>query len=93
MEEILRNVTAIMTACAALALPLAASAQSADTKYCSALSDNYNTYVLASGGRSHNTASPDVANAMSKCSSNAAAAIPVLEKALNDAKVSLPPRG
>jgi hypothetical protein len=89
----MKTVTRTLLVFACVALPLAASAQSNDSKYCSALSDNYNTYVLASGGRSHNTASPDIANAMSKCSSNAAAAIPVLEKALNDAKVSLPPRG
>lgn len=88
----MKTVTRTLLALACVALPFAASAQSNDSKYCSALGDKYNTYVLSSGGKSHNTAPPDVANALSKCSSDAAGAIPVLEKALNDAKVSLPSR-
>ena len=89
----MKTVTRTLLAFACVALPLAASAQSNDSKYCSALGDKYNTYVLASSGKSHNTASPDIANAISKCSSEPATAIPVLEKALNDAKVSLPSHG
>jgi hypothetical protein len=89
----MKTFTKTLLAFACVVLPFAASAQSNDSKYCTALSDKYNTYVLASGGRSHNTASPDIANAISRCSSDAAAAIPVLEKALGDAKVSLPSRG
>jgi hypothetical protein len=85
--------TLLASAFACVVLPFAAQAQSNDSRYCTALGDKYNTYVLSSGGKSHNTASPDIANAISKCSSNSASAIPVLEKALNDAKVSLPSRG
>lgn len=88
----MKTVTRTLLAFACVALPFAASAQSNDSKYCTALGDKYNTYVLASSGKSHNTASPDIANAISKCASDPATAIPVLEKALNDAKVSLPAR-
>lgn len=85
--------TKTLLALACVGLPATAWAQSNDSKYCAALGERYNTYVLGTGGRSHNTASPDVASAISKCSSDAATAIPILEKALNDAKAGLPPRG
>jgi hypothetical protein len=74
------------------ALPTAAFAQSADSKYCSALSEKYETYAQDNGGKSHNAPPASVASAMSKCSSDPAASIPVLEGALNAAKVSLPAR-
>jgi hypothetical protein len=75
-----------------LALPLAASAQSADSKYCSALSASYEKYAQDNGGRSHNAAPANVGAAMGKCSSDPSSAIPVLEKALNEAKIPLPSR-
>jgi hypothetical protein len=74
------------------ALSMTASAQSADSKYCSALSNKYQTYAQDNGGKSHNAPPADVASAISKCSSDPASAIPVLEGALNSAKVALPPR-
>ena len=76
----------------AAALPTVAGAQSADAKYCSALSDKYQTYAQDNGGKSHNAPPAEVASAMSKCSTDAASAIPVLEGALKAAKVSLPAR-
>jgi hypothetical protein len=77
---------------ASLVLPLAASAQSNDSKYCSALTSQYETYAQDNGGKSHNAPPAAVGVAMSKCSSDPASAIPVLEGALNQAKVALPPR-
>ncbi len=71
----------------AIALPMAAFAQSADAKYCEALSVAY---------RKLNTASDSgaAADAMANCKAgNTAAGIPVLEKALKDQKVTLPSRG
>jgi hypothetical protein len=70
-----------------LLLPFAASAQSNDAKYCSALSDTYKRYVGGSDAQ-HKGAMPNatVTTAMDKCD------IPVLEKALTDAKVELPKR-
>jgi hypothetical protein len=72
----------------ALALPTAAAvAQSADdVAYCNALSASYRT---VNRGASPSGAGAD---AMAQCASNPGAGIPVLERALTDAKVSLPPR-
>lgn len=85
--------TGALIAGLSMALPLAAFGQSADTKYCSALSSQYATYAQNNGGKSHNAPPADVATAMSQCDSNAASGIPILEKALTNAKVALPARG
>lgn len=80
----------------ALALaPVVAAAQSNDAKYCSALTDKYNTYVLTKGSRGAKQSPPaNIAAAMTKCSTaDVGSAIPVLEKALQDAKIDLPARG
>jgi hypothetical protein len=76
-------------------LPLAASAQSADTKYCQALGAKYENYVHSMTDQQRGAQPPtaNVGNAVSKCGSAPGDAIPVLEKALKDAKVDLPPRG
>jgi len=71
---------------AAVALPVAAFAQSSDTAYCKALSEKYRDY--AKSGSVDATA----ATAMAQCDKNPAAGIPVLEKHLKDGKVALPPR-
>ena len=72
---------------AGIALPFAASAQTADVDYCNKLSATYRSVVM-------NNATPDatVPAAMSKCSNDPASAIPILEKALKDNKVTLPTR-
>jgi hypothetical protein len=86
--------TIILSLAFASAFGLAGSAfaQSADSNYCNALSQSYTRYAQANDGRSHNAPPADVAAAMSKCDSAPASAIPVLEKTLTDAKISLPPR-
>ena len=73
-------------ACAALALPLAAQAQSADAQYCKALSDVWRAY---NGGMDP---AAEVAAAMSQCNGKPGTSIPVLEKALTDDKIKLPKR-
>ena len=83
----MKDSTIHLVVCAAVVLPFAAFAQSADAKYCEALSVEY---------RKLNTASDSgaAADAMANCKAgNTAAGIPVLEKALKDQKVTLPPRG
>jgi len=80
--------TLIVVAIAAgIALPFAALAQSSDVDYCNKLSATYRSVVM-------NNATPDatVPAAMSKCSNDPASAIPILEKALKDNKVTLPTR-
>jgi hypothetical protein len=78
----------------ALMLPTTTFAQSADTQYCAALSAKYDRYVNSPDrGRNSVPDSPAIGGAKAKCASDPAAAIPVLERALKDAKLDLPPRG
>ena len=66
--------------------PLAAVAQSSDAAYCAKLAKLYREVNTG-------TASGAGAEAINQCNQgNTAAGIPVLEKALTDAKVSLPAR-
>ncbi len=77
----------------ALSPALAAFGQSNDTAYCNKLSDTYKRYVGTES--QHRGRAPDAASietAISHCQSDAANSIPVIEKALKDAKVDLPPR-
>jgi hypothetical protein len=82
----------ILLASFACALPAVSFAQSADAGYCIALSSKYQRYV-ASNDPHHRTPTPsgNVSNAMASCQADASRAIPVLEKALRDAHVELPP--
>ena len=69
---------------AAIALPIAASAQSpADVAYCNKLKMLWYTYVEMDPSTS-------IATALNTCYSASAAAIPVLEKALKDDGFTLP---
>jgi hypothetical protein len=76
-----------------LGVPGAVMAQSADSKYCTALSEKYDSYIETQGDKGGNPTPPDVVAAMGKCTSDPASAIPVLEKLLKAARFSLPPRG
>lgn len=79
---------------ASLALPVTASAQAGDAGYCQALSDKYQRYVVGTSGTGRSSApNLSVVEAASKCNSDAGGSIPVLEKALKDARLDLPPRG
>lgn len=78
----------------AVALPLAALAQADDVAYCKALSDKYKRYVSNDdAGRRSRTPNVTADTAMARCPTDAAGSIPVLEKALKDALLDLPPRG
>ena len=79
----------------ALLLPTAALVQSGDAAYCSALAAKYRHYI-GQDEAAHRARNPSatVNNAIGDCNSGkTASAIPVLEKALQDAKIELPPRG
>jgi hypothetical protein len=81
----MKTLTVSLLATIALA-PLAALAQSADAKYCQALAETYRKIGVANTDAA-------IPEAINQCNQgNTAAGIPVLEKALTDAKVSLPPR-
>lgn len=88
------KVIASLIVCAALAVPAVASAQQNDAAYCAALGKKYEVYVgdnAAAHKGQQRDSKADIA--ISKCSTDTAASIAVLEKALKDAKVDLPPRG
>ena len=81
---------------AALALPAAARAQqppAADVAYCQAMADLYQRYVIGSSGTgSFGTPDLTTKEAMVTCGSTPASSIPILEQALKDNKITLPPR-
>lgn len=80
-------------------LPVAASAETAnqsDLAYCNAMSDIYARYIGHGEFSSHylHAGSAEGYVAIAQCrQGNAKAAIPALERALRDAKFTLPPRG
>jgi len=77
-----------MVVCASVAMPLFAYAQSAaDVAYCNKLSETYRATSMK-----NSTPDATVPTAMSKCATAPGEAIPTLEKALTDAKVTLPKR-
>jgi hypothetical protein len=80
--------------CAVVGLPVSAWAQPSDVTYCSALVQKYERYV-GDNGDAHRSQRRDakIDSAITQCPSNSASAIPVLEQALRNAKVDLPPRG
>jgi hypothetical protein len=81
-----------LIASAAFALPHISFAQTNDTKYCAALSEKYDSLIDTAGSKGGSATPPDVMSAMGKCKSDPASAIPVLEKALKDKRITLPPR-
>jgi hypothetical protein len=93
MEVIMTKMFATMMVCAAAALPVSAFAQSGDDAYCSALANTYQRYV-GDNAFQHRSQQRDatVDAAITACATNASASIPVIEHALTNAQVSLPPR-
>jgi hypothetical protein len=77
---------------AGLGLPVAASAQSADAKYCAALSEKYDGYIDTAGDKGGRATPTEVVIAMERCKTDPASSIPVLEKQLKAARLTLPPR-
>ena len=78
---------------ATLALSNTAFAQAADGKYCAALSDMYETYIDSAGDKGGSATPTEVVIAIDRCKSDPGSSIPVLEKHLKAARLSLPPRG
>jgi hypothetical protein len=77
-----------------VSLPVAASAQSSDKQYCSALSDKYQRYLDQQVKDAFQPGALEARVAIEKCKAgDTAAAIPPLERALQAAKLDLPPRG
>ena len=74
-------------------LPVAASAQSADSSYCAALAQKYDQYLDMKTGHTQQPQSLDARAAVEKCKAGDASGIPAIEKALRNAKIDLPSRG
>lgn len=74
--------------------PAATKTHLSDADYCTALSQKYEDIVAPMRGASPIPGSVDGRVAVEQCKAgNTAAAIPVLEEKLNNARVDLPPRG
>jgi hypothetical protein len=77
----------------ALATTQPSFAQSDDAKYCAELVEKYEQYVSEGAEKGASQSPLEVEIAKGKCRSNPASSIPVMEKALKNARISLPPRG
>ena len=90
-----------MLLCSAIVMatlsPIAASAQSAtqstDASYCRALAEKYDRYLDMSSKRGQQPQNLDTRAAVEKCKVGDSSGIPVIEKALQNAKIDLPPHG
>lgn len=78
---------------AVLIMPMAASAQGSDAAYCDALVAEYQKYYVKTSGHPINPGPADGNFAAYQCQAGNPAGIPVLERKLRDAKVTLPTRG
>jgi hypothetical protein len=94
MEVIMTRTFATLMVCAGVVLPVSAFAQQSDVAYCSSLGETYQRYV-GDNAAQHRGQQRDatVEAAITACPTKASASIPVIEKALKNAKVDLPPRG
>jgi hypothetical protein len=93
MESAMKVMTALRLFCVILLLPVLAIAQSNDSAYCAALSEKFDSYLDTAGDKGGRATPTDIVVAQGKCKSDPASAIPVLEKALKAARLSLPSRG
>ena len=82
-----------LPAIALFSLPIATFAQSSDADDCKALVAKYEQYLDMDSKRGQQPISLDVRTGVEKCKAGDPAGIPVIEKALKDAKFTLPPRG
>lgn len=88
MSAIIKSLLAV----AAISLPGIASAQSSDVDYCRSLVAKYEQYLDMSSKRGRQPQSLESRYAVAQCKVGDGAGIPGIEKALQDAKFSLPSR-
>lgn len=86
----MKVMTALLLSAAILLLPVIALAQANDAAYCAALSEKFDSYLDTAGDKGGRATPTEVVVAQGK--SDPASAIPVLEKALKAARLSLPSR-
>jgi len=87
------NTIKLLAASAFMLLPLSAFAETSDVAYCHALATRYREFYVTDGGHYRDNGPIDGNIAAEQCSAGNLSGIPVLEKKLRDAKVTLPSRG
>jgi hypothetical protein len=89
----MKTLRACLIAGVALGLPLSASAQSADSRYCSALANKYAGFLAATNQQLQDPQAISARAGMEQCQAgNTAVGIPLLESSLRNAGVDLPLR-
>ena len=92
-ERTIKTLHACLIAGVALGLPLSAAAQSADSKYCSALANKYAGFLAATNQQPQDPQAISTRAGAEQCQAgNHAVGIPLLESSLRNAGVDLPPR-
>ena len=72
---------------------LMATGASADTKYCDAVVQKYERYIAGGSAKSRPSVGLETRHAVEQCKAGDFSGIATIEKALENAKISLPPRG
>ncbi len=94
-KMITKTMTLTVGSVLAAAFLLAAGA-SADTKnaaYCDAVVQKYDRYIAGGSAKSRPTVGLETRHAVEQCKAGDFSGIAAIEKALENAKISLPPRG
>jgi hypothetical protein len=92
-ERTMKTLHACLIAGVALGLPLSASAQSADARYCSALANKYAGFLAATNRQPQDPQAISARAGTEQCQAgNTAVGIPLLESSLRNAGIDLPPR-
>jgi hypothetical protein len=87
------NVTLGTMLAAALLLPSMASANGSDVAYCGALVQKYERHLAGGSAKSRPPQSLEAREAVERCKAGDTSGIPTIEKALENARFTLPSRG
>jgi hypothetical protein len=92
-EETMKSLHAWLFVGVAFALPLSASAQSPDAKYCAALADKYSGFLITNRVQPDDPQQISARAGYDQCKAgNTAVGIPLLESNLRNVGLELPPR-
>jgi len=87
------NVTVATILAAAILVPSMAQANSGDVAYCNALVQKYERHVAIGSSKSQPPQSLEAKAGVERCKAGDTSGISAIEKALQNAKVTLPSRG
>ena len=91
-KTITKTMTLTVGSILAAAFLLAGNA-SADTKYCDAVVQKYERYLAGGSAKSRPSVGLETRHAAEQCKAGDFSGIAAIEKALQNAKIPLPPRG